>query len=349
MDAAFAALAEFLKDRCARGPVIYFANPGNWGDAVIRHGTLTFLRDIGLRFQEIRSWKQWTAPRPEGGTVLYGGGGGWSRLWVHSQQLVTKFAASHPVIVLPSSYELRFSIAGATFFRRDRWGSKATMPEALFCHDMAFYLDRRLASSGKGEGRGCFLRVDAESAGLIHMPPENDDISFRGGSYCDLAPFYAAVDRFSEIHTDRLHVAIAACLLGKELHMYPGCYFKNRDVYRSSIEGRFENTTFHGDLSALARGEGEPRAERVFQLTPGYEVTVLADRTRVRGPADDRALELRGSSALILHLMDGRRGAAEIRLLLQATGRESSGEIARKLRETIARLLRAGAIQARIL
>jgi hypothetical protein len=47
-------------------------------------------------------------------------------------------------------------------------------------------------------------------------------------------------------------VAIAACLLGRELHLHPGGYFKNRAVFRSSIEGRFPNAHFHEDARQLA-------------------------------------------------------------------------------------------------
>ncbi len=343
---AFAQLADLLKARCARGPVTYFANPGNWGDAMIRHGTLAFFRDLGLEFQEVRSLEEWAASRTRDGVVIYGGGGGWSKLWVHSQQIVSRISESHPVIVLPSSYELPFSIPNTTFLRRDRFGSKQTMPEAVFCHDMAFYLEGRLVSDGQGEGRGFFFRVDAESAGLIRIPPENDDVSFRGGHLSDTSPFYAAVDRFSEIHTDRLHVAIAACLLGKELHMYPGCYFKNRDVYRSSIESRFDNVAFHGEIAAIARGQGDSRVDVVLQLAPDYEVTKQDDRVVVRNPKRDHTIQLSGTAALILRLMDGRRSTAEIRELLQASYPESAEEIARDVERTVVRLLRGGVIQA---
>ncbi len=345
MSAAFARLEEVLDARCAGGPVTYFANPGNWGDAVIRHGTLEFFRDVGLDFQEIRSWNEMTASRP-GGTIIYGGGGGWCRLWSHARGYVAELSKSHPVIVLPSTYELGCTIPGATFFRRDRFGSKKTMPGAVFCHDMAFYLENRIASGGRGRGRGYFLRVDAESARQISLPPGNDDISYRGGHLLDPAPFYAAIDRFSEIHTDRLHVAIVACLLGKELHMYPGSYFKNRDVYRSSIEGRFTNTTFHDEIAAIARGQGDRQAEIVFQLSQGYEVSAQQERVVVRNLETDHAVDLNSTAALIVRLMDGRRSTAEIRWLLQESYPESAAEIAIDVERTIATLLRGGTIRA---
>ena len=43
------------------------------------------------------------------------------------------------------------------------------------------------------------------------------------------------------IHTDRLHVAILACLLHKRVHFYKGGYFKNEAVFRSSMRDYFDD------------------------------------------------------------------------------------------------------------
>ena len=47
--------------------------------------------------------------------------------------------------------------------------------------------------------------------------------------------FLEAIKRFSSVHTDRLHVAIAAALLGKEVRLYSNSYYKNRAVYELSL------------------------------------------------------------------------------------------------------------------
>jgi len=56
--------------------------------------------------------------------------------------------------------------------------------------------------------------------------------------------FFDALAPYDSIHTDRLHVAIASCLLGKKLTVYPGSYFKNEAVFRSSMDGLFPLATF---------------------------------------------------------------------------------------------------------
>jgi exopolysaccharide biosynthesis predicted pyruvyltransferase EpsI len=57
------------------------------------------------------------------------------------------------------------------------------------------------------------------------------------------------------IATGRLHVAIAAILLGKKVFLTEGNYFKIRAIYNSSIRGIFNNC----------------------QLVPESEMSVLVD------------------------------------------------------------------------
>jgi len=251
MQEAFAVLQNVLKTACRGGPVYYFANQGNLGDALIRQGTLKFFRDIGLTFKELKSARksEWFFPLVRGGTVIYGGGGSWCRLWTQSERLVTKLRRRFRVIVLPSTYELSYSIPGTIFFCRDLFESQKNMKEALFCHDMAFYLGRLTVGNDEGKGEGYFFRNDEE--GIIErtrIPASNHDISCRGNHLSEMAQFLEEISTFYTVYTDRLHVAIAACLLGKKVHLYPGAYFKNRAVYLSSMKDYFINVYFHEEF-----------------------------------------------------------------------------------------------------
>ena len=51
--------------------------------------------------------------------------------------------------------------------------------------------------------------------------------------------FLAIADRYDEIRTNRLHVAIAGALLGKRVFMHDNSYGKNRAVWEHSLAGRF--------------------------------------------------------------------------------------------------------------
>jgi hypothetical protein len=55
--------------------------------------------------------------------------------------------------------------------------------------------------------------------------------------------FLRAVDAFPIVRTDRLHVAIAGAMLGKQVWLYPNSYYKNRAVYEFSLRA-FSNVHF---------------------------------------------------------------------------------------------------------
>lgn len=259
MQKSFKNLEKILKKKCRRSRVYYIPNSGNWGDGLIRYGTLKFFKKINLDFTEVSSVKElnrleseknhtsWFPFFQKKPVVIYGGGGGWCKLWNHSTKIVNELKDQYSVIVLPSTYESTYTIPNTIFFTRDKFESKQNMPQAIFCHDMAFFIGNEF-SSKQGGGTGYFFRTDEESASKINIPSENRDISLEKRHLTDIAPFFDAINHFSVIHTDRLHVSIAAALLKKEVHLYPGSYFKNKAVYLSSLQGHFKNVMFHEDF-----------------------------------------------------------------------------------------------------
>lgn len=244
MEKEYKDLEKLIKSNISGKEVYYVANSGNWGDALIREGTLKFFRDIQLEYTELRLFrKDWIIPFIKGGTVIYGGGGSWCNSWHTSERYVRAFSKRLKVIVLPSSFEYSYDIPNTIFTCRDKFESQEKMPGTLFCHDMAFNLGRM--SFKPGRGTGYFFRTDKESKGEITIPKNNRDISKEGNHFSEGITFFKKIANYSVIHTDRLHVAIAACLLERELHLYPGSYFKNHAVYKSSIEPFFDNAHFH--------------------------------------------------------------------------------------------------------
>lgn len=257
-DPLFLALENTLKAELGSGPVYYLPNPGNWGDSLIRHGAEKFFRDKGIEVQmldsrEAPSSRQSLMALPAGGTVIYGGGGGWCANWAQGPNRVRLLHHKCKVIVLPSSYETRYAFDNTVFFSRDRFESLDNMPQAQFCHDMAFYIGDEFCTADPGEGTGHFFRTDSETQpGRPPAPAGNNDLSCKGNHHTPVEGFFKAINRFAVVKTDRLHVAIAACLLGKEVHLYPGAYFKSHAIYRSSIEGRFDRVHFHPDFDWAA-------------------------------------------------------------------------------------------------
>ncbi|MEQ1484722.1 polysaccharide pyruvyl transferase family protein [Methyloglobulus sp.] len=52
------------------------------------------------------------------------------------------------------------------------------------------------------------------------------------------------IDKFKTVNTNRLHVAIASTLLGKEVNFYKNSYNKNYSVYDFSMRDNYKNVTF---------------------------------------------------------------------------------------------------------
>ncbi len=112
--------------------------------------------------------------------LIYGGGGAWCRLWQHGSTILKPIHhLFHHIIVLPSTYEMPYSLPNTTFFCRDRYESQGDMPEALLCHEMAFYLGPTSPQPAASH-TGYFFRTDAESAHKHPLPAENNDSSLQG-------------------------------------------------------------------------------------------------------------------------------------------------------------------------
>lgn len=249
MEERFKVLRDTILSQSSSAGVYYLPNKGNWGDALIRQGTLKFLADCGIDFEEItRDGKDSFEKLEKDKLVLMGGGGSWCNLWDHSIQILEELSRRHTVIVLPSSYELQPRFENTTYFSRDRFESVENVPGSIFCHDMAFYLGRDFYPKKPGRGEGYFFRTDPESANRIAIPKGNRDISRKGKERSRIEGFFRRINRYEKIFTDRLHVSIAGALLGKEVHLYPGAYFKNLAVLNSSMIGRYEKVFFHDDF-----------------------------------------------------------------------------------------------------
>jgi exopolysaccharide biosynthesis predicted pyruvyltransferase EpsI len=244
----FLLLEDTIKEKCKDGPIYYFANPGNYGDSLIRHATLKFFNHIGLEFIEQNTFSRLRLLNPKG-TLIFGGGGAWCNLYNHGELAALLSKRFKQMLILPSTYELTVSVSkirNTTYFCRDKFESQSNMPEALFCHDMAFFIGQ--IDSPKGNGNGYFFRTDIESSKQISLPTSNYDISTTGNHKTPVYRFFDEISKFETIYTDRLHVAIAASLMNKEVHLYAGSYFKSRAIYLSSIKDFFPNTHFHDEF-----------------------------------------------------------------------------------------------------
>jgi exopolysaccharide biosynthesis predicted pyruvyltransferase EpsI len=254
----FDELAEALLKAAGGREVIFLQNAGNFGDSLIRYGTLRFFEDIGLRYREYDMDKRANKAlvlgegilgRLTGKLFVYSGSGAWSDVsTVGLKNVHRQLAVNKNIFILPTTFQHFGLPHDIPVFVRDRFESSQAAPHARFCHDMAFYLalvapDRLLPNRIlPNRTLGLAFRKDNEARdnGLASLP-SNVDISSFGTHLDDPQKFLQMIDQFTEVATDRLHVAIGAILLGKQVLLAEGSYFKIRAIFNSSIRGIFEN------------------------------------------------------------------------------------------------------------
>ena len=257
MNEYFIALANKIQEVSTGEPIIYVPNMGNWGDGVIREATLRFFNDFSISYHELpfinQFWntyiksklmKEYLSTK----VLVFGGGGAWYPTFYSGYSFINQFHhLFQHTIVLPSTLMLQINSLDITFFCRDQYESKMYYPQSYFCHDMAFYIRDRIKSNNKVKHKdGYFFRMDKESARELKLPDTNIDLSHLGNEFTPITPFLHTIDEYETVHTDRLHVAIIACSLHKQVHFCKGSYFKNEAVFKSSMKDYFENVHYKG-------------------------------------------------------------------------------------------------------
>lgn len=192
--------------------------------------------------------------------VLFEGGGYMNDIWyglVLLKQVLKRYRL--PIAVGPQSYWFESTDFMSLFaddrpvtlfcrepYSRDLLSVRPRPPqvEVLMSKDTALYLDQRdlnplAVPTEQTYDLVCFRR-DKETIIPKEMKreiveqaqkPMVDDISKKGL----LRDFVSTVANARRIHTDRLHVAILAHILGKEATLYDNRYHKNRGVFEYSM------------------------------------------------------------------------------------------------------------------
>src|SRR5262245_16975852 len=247
-----------LVDREPR--LVYVANFGNLGDALIACATYRFLDRHGLKYDIVRS-----VDDVEGACVLIAGGGNLIEgKYTDLSAFLKRCAARNRVVVLPHSI-----VGNANLFRslQDRvhifarelttyrFLTNIGIPQerVFLADDMAFGLTDELRGAGQASNRAVLicLREDVESALPFKHPKSNFDVSKLIIHHWDdpVVAHHATqillkiVADYEMIVTDRLHVAIAGALQGRQVKMLPNGYHKNRSVFELSMR-HFQNVAF---------------------------------------------------------------------------------------------------------
>ena len=266
-----------LKELRNLGTFTYIPNPGNMGDCLIAKATYDFFDRNQLNY---RLYSGQCAD-----SIVYGGGGIWVKnLYAKAYaKSLTVMKQAKKVVILPSSVHectQLVDILDSRFvvFCRDKRTfeylvSQNTSAKILMSHDMAL---RMTAQALQGElcvsyerykslltmqDRLCslgrvayFFRDDVEkkfnfesqfdlSAQYGSKRMEKEEVSYAS------MVMLTAVDLFDVVVTDRLHVGIAATLMGKEVYLFDNNYGKISGVYENSLSSR-PNVHLCSDLPA---------------------------------------------------------------------------------------------------
>lgn len=271
-------VSTLIKLKACKSRVLFIANPGNAGDALIASATWQLFDRLGVpvaasRVRHIAS----------GDVVVYGGGGNLVPLYSDAR-VALEAALERGVqrfVLLPHTVRGHETLLGSldprfSLFCRDRSSLEharrhAPLAQVALCPDMALGLDvsmlRRRAASMRvqfaarwaalrqghrksysdwrtatrnmepgHDGRLQVLRSDVEAA--TQPGDKAGDLSglycsnLRSRNECDAVSerLLEVVNRARAVHTDRLHVAIAAQLLGKPVTLADNSYGKNHAV-----------------------------------------------------------------------------------------------------------------------
>ncbi|WP_445011799.1 polysaccharide pyruvyl transferase family protein [Vreelandella stevensii] len=262
------------------GQTAYYPNPGNAGDSLIAAATYQVFKNAGLNYQLCKK----NDPLTGKFLILGGGGNLVPQYNSIRYMLERAHNVAARVVVLPHTIRGNEDLIAkcderVEFFCRDvvsyehviQHVSKA---KAYLAHDMAFGLDveqffanQKIISAAdklidekvkdtplerlfsRADSR-CFFRRDKEGTSRL-IPKSSIDLSalFKQGVWPGKANVSAAailrfVDRYKEIHSDRLHVGIAASLLSKNVYLYNNSYSKNKVIYEHSLHQNFPKTSY---------------------------------------------------------------------------------------------------------
>jgi len=228
--------------------VDFFRFPGNYGDSLIWHGTKRLLSALNIseRYVDISS--------PKYNDVLFiDGGGNFVDYYFDVRDfLIKKPALYSEIVILPHTIfgEKQIEVlnnisSNLTVFCREKVSAKfledgLTHGEVYLWHDCAFY--NEFPQISKGEGIFNTFRADQESI-VQTLPRSNVDISYDGYATKPLDELINTLGRCAQVNTDRLHIAICATLLGKQVKLFPNSYYKNKAVFDYSLQ-KFPNITF---------------------------------------------------------------------------------------------------------
>jgi exopolysaccharide biosynthesis predicted pyruvyltransferase EpsI len=251
-------IEDFLK-KYSNQNVVYCANPGNAGDALIAHATFQIFEKLNI-YPEIIKHEELVYDK----IIFYAGGGNLVEdRYKHAYHFINNnIRQNREIILLPHTIygysELLLSATNLTIICREKISYQHLLEigfpsnKLFLAHDLAFHLSKTEFEEYLMNGAGianCF-RTDQESTAAFTIQNDNIDISLSWNGELWHRPDFAKnvthslasyLSAFETVKTDRLHIAILAGILGKKVVLFPNNYYKINAVFEYSIKNSFEN------------------------------------------------------------------------------------------------------------
>jgi hypothetical protein len=250
----FRELGEAVRSFAEGRRIVEIVNTGNWGDALIHAGQAQFFRDNGIEPWRFSIFHLRGMPRPKlfvlskilARRAVVTGNGAFREFYSRPKDISEVARNFSRVFIMPSSFPLmpNFDLSKTELWRRDCSESLSLVPQAKFCHDMAFYLNPSPRHPTKETG--LFFRTDVEQDDF-EIPQGNCDLSAKGTHSSDYQAFLNRVGEYEVIYTNRLHVGIAGALLNREVHLFGSRTNKVRSIFDSSLKPFYSNIHYHAE------------------------------------------------------------------------------------------------------
>lgn len=278
------ALEQFLIDHLKNKKVAYCQNTGNAGDALIWYGTICLFKKLGIFHTPYHLEKIVNTPSKAIDVIVFGGGGNFVPYYHHCSMFIKKVMRKEkPVIILPQTIQghqrlLRRLLPNVTLFCREQMSYEYCLDNVpyqdnvLLACDLAFFADLTPFTMPRKEKNDPLthlyaFRLDCEINKLregIPLPRDNQDISLYGTitettsyaeNYAVVEKFIKTIDAYDVVWTDRLHVGIAAFLLGKKVHLFDNSYGKVRAVFEATLKSldQHHQVVFHADWEIVSQ------------------------------------------------------------------------------------------------
>lgn len=226
---------------------------GNKGDGVIYKGGREIFNKYNVNYTEI--YNLGYIKEPSDATLFVYGSGGFCSFFSDAVDLLDNLVIFKEVFILPSTFD-------CTVHKIHNFIAELPDNVVVFCreltsydqvknviknknnvkldHDLAFHIDISCLDNSDKNTLDLLIAVrkDVESLKNWSIKDFSNDIS--NGTFFEADKFIEEINRYKTVVTDRAHVAIVGCLLGKKVFILPDGYHKVRSIYEYSLKGRYD-------------------------------------------------------------------------------------------------------------